>query len=88
MQHSGGLPVTHVPIKRLQNINTHRQLIHEAKKYPCDHQASSIGNITTHKQLIHEGKTYPCDNCDYQATTRESLTAHKHLNIRQKGKER
>ena len=54
MQHSGGLPVTHVPIKRLQNINTHRQLIHEAKKYPCDHQASSIGNITTHKQSIHE----------------------------------
>ena len=42
----------------------------------CDKSFTRSGALQRHKKIAHGGLRYPCSNCDYKATTNDSLKKH------------
>ena len=67
---------------KIRQRQPRNQISSDAKSTECPKCGTVFtrkDNMLTHYRSIHEGIKYPCNQCDYQATQKDSLKGHIQL---------
>ena len=64
----------------IYQLNDHKEMKHEGKKYECDLCDKSWAKekqLKIHKEIKHEGLRYDCDDCGFKSVSRKNLKSHR-----------